>query len=139
MAGFSDEYENEVLSAVFKQASVGLTTLYISLHSVDPADLGGDELSGNGYTREQLDTDATEAAGNWSAVAGGSVTNNADITFGPASGGDWGYITYFGLWDHATLAGATRFVGSGTITGGVTISDTQSLVFSTGNLSFSLD
>ena len=99
MVGLSSKGETAVLTPL-------TTTCYVSLHTADPVDTGGSEVSGNGYARQGPVTFAN--AGSNPTVA----SNSAIVTY-PAATGAWGTITHFGTWDAAT---AGNFRGSGAVT-----------------------
>ena len=99
MVGLSSKGEAAVLTPL-------TTTCYVSLHTADPGDTGGSEISGNGYARQGPTTFAN--AGSNPTVA----SNSAIITY-PAATGAWGTITHFGTWDALT---AGNFRGAGAVT-----------------------
>lgn len=99
MVGLSTKGEAAVLGPL-------TTTCYVSLHTADPLDTGGSEVSGGAYARVGPVTFAN--AGNNPTVA----SNSAILTFAVATAA-WGTITHFGTWDAAT---AGNFRGSGAVT-----------------------
>lgn len=53
MSQIGNFLENELLDAVFSQASYTPTALYLALHTADPLDDGsGAEVSGGSYARQ---------------------------------------------------------------------------------------
>lgn len=103
------------------QPSSAAGSLYISLHSADPADTGDqttNELAYTNYARVGV----ARGTATWTAAAG-SVTNINAITF-PACGTAGGTATYFGIGGSATGTGNLLYSGSLTaslaITNGVT-------------------
>ena len=99
MVGLSSKGETAVLAPL-------TTTCYVSLHTSDPLDTGGSEVSGNAYAR--IGPVAFTNARSNPPVS----SNSAILTFVAATGA-WGTITHFGTWD-AVSAG--NFRGSGALT-----------------------
>ena len=99
MTGLSSKGETAVLTPL-------TTTCYVSLHTADPLDTGGSEVSGNGYARVGPVTFTN--AGNNPTVS----SNSAILTYAAATGA-WGTISYFGLW---TAASGGTYQGSGAVT-----------------------
>jgi hypothetical protein len=109
MAAMSDYLEGEIIKHIFRTGSFTKpTVLAVGLFTGAPADAGGGtEVTGNNYSRAQLNPlDA-----NWAAPAGGNgVTSNATtITFATPSA-TWGTVTHFGIFDAAS-AGNLLFHG----------------------------
>lgn len=96
-------------------------SLYVSLHSADPADTGDQTTSELAYTNYAR-VGVARGTATWTAAAG-SVTNIAAITF-PACGTAGGTATYFGVGGSATGTGNLLYSGSLTaslaITNGIT-------------------
>jgi len=137
---FSNSLEEAVLEWIFKGQSFGAapTTIYVSLHSSAPGDLGTvGELSGGGYARASLAADTATTANNWTAVATSGtaqiIRNNASITF-PTATANWTTATHFGLWDNANT-----FLASGTISGGMTVQSGDAVVLTPNDLEVSAD
>ena len=99
MVGLSTKGEAAVLGPL-------TTSAFVSLHTSDPLDTGGSEVSGGGYARQGPTAFAN--AGNNPTVS----SNSAIVTF-PAATANWGTISHFGVWDAAT---AGNFLGSGAVT-----------------------
>lgn len=110
MSKASDYLENKIIDHIFRGRSfTAPAALYVSLHTADPTDAaGGAEVSGNNYSRAQLNPSDT----NWAATQGGTpaaassgtggqTSNKGVITFATPSG-SWGTVTHFGIWDAAT-------------------------------------
>lgn len=112
----SDYLEDKILNHVCRQASFTMPgALYMALHSADPGDTGGDELTTAGsYTRKACSGDfGTTASGSPS-----SIVNDGAITFGAASA-DWNggnRIEYFSLWDSGPAPGSGNCLVIGTLT-----------------------
>jgi hypothetical protein len=91
----TDAEENRLLDL-----SIPTTGMYLALTSTAPTDAAaGTELSGNGYTRQQMTT---------SAAASGSKSNNAQINYGPVTTADWLTILGYDVYDAAS-AGNRRW------------------------------
>ena len=117
MTGLSSKGETAVLAPL-------TTTAYVSLHTADPLDTGGSEVSGGAYARQGPVTFAN--AGNNPTVA----SNSAIVTF-PAATGAWGTVAYFGLWDAAT---AGNFRGAGALTTPKAVNNGDTARFTAGSL-----
>lgn len=97
------------------------TTVYAALYNGDP-DSGGTEVTGTvGLTRQAV---------SWGAVSSRSVSSNADITFGTASGS--ATATFVVLYDSSTSGAGNQLskksISSASITSGETVT------ISSGNL-----
>lgn len=94
----TDYLEHEVLKWCTGQANTlddGLITPYIALFTTAPTDAGGGtEVSGGSYAR-------VNGAGKFGAPSGGSIANNAAITF-PTPTGSWGTIVAYGIFTAST-------------------------------------
>ena len=117
MAGKSDYLENEILDAVFNNSSFAVAVPYVGLYTAAPTDAGGGtEVSGTSYAR-------VNASAAFPAASGGAISNDAAITF-PESGGSWGTVSHFGIFDASTAGnllywgalGANRVVDGAGIT-----------------------
>jgi len=93
MGTISDYLENELLDHIFNADYTPAATVYIGLGtSVDDESLTG-EPSGDGYAREAIAFDAASSR---------KVENSAQISFGPASGGNWGELSVWAIFDAET-------------------------------------
>ena len=117
MTGLSSAGEAAVLAPL-------TTTAYVSLHTADPLDTGGSEVSGGAYARQGPVTFAN--AGNNPTVA----SNSAIVTF-PQATAAWGLVSYFGLW---SAASAGNFIGSGALTAPGTVNNGDTARFLVGSL-----
>ena len=132
MAGKSDYLEAGLLNVfrgtLFPLAATG--SVYIALHTEDPADDGtGAEVgAGIGYARQEV----TKAGGSWAAPSGepALIDNAAAITFGPATG-DWTTVTHVAIRDADT---AGNLLYSGALTVSKAIGDGDSAEFAIGAL-----
>lgn len=127
MSEASDYVENQILDCYLNQGDITApTAIYLGLHSADPTDDDGGEISGNGYARVAITTKFDAASG-----TGGSLSSNADITGFTASGGDWATVTHIGIHD-ASTAGNLLFHTP--LASSVTVADGDSFQISSGNL-----
>lgn len=127
MSEASDYVENQILDCYLNQGDITApTAIYLGLHSADPTDDDGGEISGNGYARVAITTKFDAAAG-----TGGSLSSNADITGFTASGGAWATVTHIGIHD-ASTAGNLLFHTP--LASSVTVADGDSFQISSGNL-----
>ena len=127
MSEASDYVENQILDCYLNQGNITApTAIYLGLHSSDPTDDDGGEISGNGYARVAI-TDKFDAA----SGTGGSLSSNADITGFTASGGDWATVTHVGI-HTASTAGELLFHTP--LASSVTVANGDSFQISSGNL-----
>jgi hypothetical protein len=78
MPNLSNYLENALINAVLRNtAYTSPTTVYLSLHTGDPAETGANEVTGAGYARQ---------ACAWNAAANGATRNTNAITFPAAAG-----------------------------------------------------
>ncbi len=96
MAGnFTNFLEDAMLEHLFDQTAFVIPDLYVSLHSGNPGETGGYEITGTGYTRVYT------YFGDWILASSGKIQNYEQIDF-PIADGYWGWITYFGLYNAAS-------------------------------------
>jgi hypothetical protein len=137
MSQASDYLENALLDHVLSNtAMTSPTTVYVGLFTSDPstgstdenleAGTLTDEVSGNGYARKSV---------SFGAAADGSATTDANVTFDPASGGDWGEITHIAIIDALTTGNVLFY---GTLTTAKTIQDGDTFQITSGNLTVTL-
>ena len=126
----SDYLETAILNLLFKGTTISLladntattplTSLYVALHTGDPADAGTATTSEAAYTSYAREA-VTRGAG-WT-VAAGSCSPAANIDFTAATGGTE-TITHFSIVDSASGAGNILYHGTVTpnisVTTGVT-------------------
>ena len=136
MSAFSNYLEDKILAWAFEGTAwttAAPTTVYISLHTADPADTGANEVSGGNYARIGVTTGT-----GWNTTTAGtaSSTNAADIVF-PASGTvNWSAtVTHVGIWD-AVTAGNLLF--NGAISPSKTVSSGDVFKFLNGQLTISV-
>lgn len=87
---------NKMLDHIFGVASYTTpgTSIYTSLHTVDPGLTGASEVSGNAYARVQVTA--------WDSPTDGATANTNAITYPTPTPSDWGTITHKGIWDAAS-------------------------------------
>jgi hypothetical protein len=131
MGGFSDYWENKILDHIFGKGSYTPPTIYVGLSTADPTDDGSGlaEPSGNAYARVQT------SASDWNTTSNGSVDNVSDITFAQATG-NWGTITYFALFDTATVG---NMLAHGALSQSKAIGESDIARFEAGDLDISLN
>jgi len=129
MAGFSRTIQRKVLDHVFKRtAYTAETNLYVALFTASA------ECSGTNYEREICNgwdaaTDADPAV----------VKNTAVIDFGNGAA-DWGELTRFAIYNHATDAAAANLVTDITaLTANKTVGAGDPVTFAAGALQVTLD
>lgn len=119
---FSDAVEQNVIDHFLGNSTWAEPTKYLALF------VSGVEVSGNNYSRVQT----TNV--DWNAASAGnpsSADNSAEITFPTATGGDWGNIDEFRIFDAATLGNE---LASGTISPAKTVQDGDTAKFGIGQL-----
>lgn len=126
MSSFSDYLENAALNHVFRNTALtSPTTVYLGLYTVTPTDAGGGtEVSGAGYARQAVAFGAPSA---------GVILNTAIESF-TASGGNYGTIVAFGIFDALTTG---NLLAWGPVTS-ATINDGDTISFAIGAISVSL-
>ena len=120
MGSITNDLEIDLLDHVLENtAYVPASTLYMSLHTVDPGETGSvaNEVSGNGYARTAIA---------FSAAASRQVIQNGQVTFPQVITAPWGTITHFGI--HTANTGAGNMIGYGAFD--------NSIVTEVGNVPF---
>lgn len=92
MSGISNYLEEKLINLVLRNTAYTSpgTSLYVSLHSADPAETGANELSGGSYARVQVSA--------WDAPAGRAIVNTNAIEF-PELTATISTATHMGIWD----------------------------------------
>lgn len=123
MSAKSNYLENKVIDHFLGTSSTSApSNVYLALHTADPTDAGsGAEVSGNGYSRQAI---------TFAAASNGSASSNTAEEF-TASGGAFGTITHFGIWDASTSG---NLLYHGALTASKTIADGDTLRFASGNI-----
>lgn len=117
--GFTVYLRNQLLDQVYG------ATVYLSVHSGAPGQLGLNEASGSGYARAAVTADGAASAGQVDFPAA-----TTDIT---VPSGTW---THWGVWD--AVSGG-NLLDRGTLTPSRTTSSGDVLRFNSGNLHSNLD
>ena len=98
----SNYLENKVIDHFLGTSSTSApSNVYMGLFTSNPTDANsGTELTigSNGYTRQVI---------TFNAASSGSATNSSAETF-TASGGNWGTITHFGIFDASIIIWSTK-------------------------------
>tara|TARA_R100000388_G_scaffold31784_1_gene24893 strand:+ start:394 stop:780 length:387 start_codon:yes stop_codon:yes gene_type:complete len=123
MSAKSNYLELKVLDHFLGTASTSApSAVYLALFTSDPTDAGsGTEVSGNGYSRQAI---------TFAAASSGSAASNSAEEF-TASGGNFGTITHFGIFDASTSG---NLLYHGALTASKTIADGDTLRFASGNI-----
>jgi len=123
MSQKSNYLEGKIIEHVLRNvAYTSPSTVYLSLHTANPdEDASGTELSGNGYSRQAIA---------FGAHSGGACSNSAIESF-TASGGSFGAITHFGIWDAAS---GNNLLYYGAVSPQKTIADGDTLQFAAGSI-----
>jgi len=138
MAGSKSNYlENELLDHVLGDASYSAPgTLYIALYTVATGDSdSGTEVSGNGYVRLAVTNNAT----NFPAASAGAKANGVAFTFATASGGNWGTVVAFGIYDSSTSTGTNNLLYWADLTVSKSVDDGDTAQFNIGDLDVTED
>lgn len=124
----TDYLENLVLKWAFTTNSVTRPTAwYMALFTAACGETGGGtEVSGSGYARQAFTP----------GLSGSVISNSGGQVQFTASGGNWGSITYVGVFDAST---AGNLMLCGPLTTPRTINDGDVLTFSTGTFGFTED
>lgn len=135
MAGFSRLIQQEMLDHLMMVGSYdGPSAIYVALFTAAPSDAAGSgtECGGTNYARV--------AHSGWTAADASSpsgVSNTATVSFPtPGSTTAWGTITHFALFD-ATSVG--NMLAWATLTTAKIISENDTVLFDTGDLTITLD
>ncbi len=120
--------EEELLDHIFGEGAYTPPTWYVGLSTSDPGEAGATlaEPVAMGYARKAVGA---------TTRTGSSVVNDAAIEFAAATG-NWGTITHCALFD--SLSGG-NMLWSGALTVSKTVISGDTVKFSAGALSFSLD
>lgn len=126
MASMSDYLENAALDHVLGTSTfTAPSNLYLALFTANPAEDGtGTEVSGAGYARQEV---------TFGAASSGLASSTNTPTF-TADGGDFGTITHVGIFDASTNGNMLFYAPIATAR---TITDKESIVFQTGDISIS--
>jgi len=110
-----DKVLDHVLATTAYTAPAGV---YLALFTSDPAeDASGTEVSGNGYARESV---------SFNAASGGSATGPTTDTEFTASGGSFGTVSHFAVFDAASSGNMLYY---GALSASKTVADGDSIRF----------
>lgn len=100
--GKGDFLELAVLDTLRGAAWPPYSSVFVSLHTADPGDLGTSEVAaGGGYARVEVPC----VTGSWSdPAAARPMTCQVSVSF-PAATAGWGTVTHFGIWTQAAGGG----------------------------------
>lgn len=128
MSALTDYSENLVLDWLMNTNSVTRPTAwYVGLFTAEPGEAGGGtEVSTGSYARQAV---------TFGSSSGGQVQNTNTVTF-TASGAAYGTVGFVALFD-AVSGGNMLWYGS--LLSAVVLDDRDSLVFSTGEITLSMD
>lgn len=134
MGYISDRIANSLVDELF--GGVGYTppaTLYIGLSLQAPGDAGSSDTppTGSGYARVAKTNNTT----NFPSASSRQKTNGTAVTFPTATGGSWGTVTHWTVYESAT-GGTADFVGWGTLDAPQTVNAGTYLEFGTGSMVF---
>ena len=134
MSAASNFLENAIIEATLRGAAFpAITKTYISLHTNDPTDAGGSEVTTAlwpGYARQDAAKGGAIADG-WTAAADGVSKNALQLIFPVFDGTADLTVTHFAVWD--SLSGGNMLVHAPLQTqrtvqnGDVFVVDTQKL------------
>ena len=130
----ANAYEDDVLDHILgvTQMSYQAGGLYIALFdtSASLANLEANthtgEIAGNGYARTAV---------TFTASSGGATSNNADVTFPNASGGNWGTVRYAAV---MTASTAGSVIVYGQLTADKVVNDGDTFKFNLGDFDISI-
>ena len=127
MAACSNYLEKKILDYVLRdQADWAPATVYLSLHTADPAeDASGAECSGGSYARQAIAFDAAHATA-------GTIANSDIETF---SGMPAATVSHMGIWD-ASSSGNLLFYGA--LTDSKTVASGDTVQFAAGSIVITL-
>ena len=142
MSHMSDYLENQIIDHLFRAATFSKpAALYYALFTAAPSDAGGGtEVSGNNYSRAQLNPSNTNynatqgGTTGASSGTGGQTSNAAAITF-PTPSGTWGAVTHIGVFDASSGGNLLMWAP---LTTAKTINSGDAVSFTAGQFTFTL-
>lgn len=137
MGSLSNYVELEVLDQIFGASDYAEpATLYIGLSKDDVLDdaSGLNEPTGGDYAAVSVANNKTT----WTTAAAGALSNAIEIAF-PTASANWGTVTHFAIWIHATNRTASDLVGHGTLGAPKAIDSGDTAKFAVGELDITLD
>lgn len=129
-SSFGNDLEVMLLNWAFTDAAAPTrpTAWFVSLHTADPGETGGNEMTGTGYARDQatFSDSTTGAAG---------CSNEAEVVFTNSGGTSWTEAVGFGVW---TLLSGGVFLGGGALTANKTVGAGDTATFAIGDLDITM-
>lgn len=127
MASLSDHAETLIANFVANNTTATRPTAWhLALYTAAPNDAGGGtELSGLGYSRQAI---------TFGAASSGVVQNTSTHTF-TASGGSWGTVSHYGIFDASTSG---NLLWHGALTASRTVGDGEQLTVAVGAFSLTI-
>jgi hypothetical protein len=105
MSAASDYTENNVINSLLRGVTFPLPSgIYVGLHTADPTDAGGNEVSTTNwpaYVRKDAAVGGAIASG-WASPSDGVTTNLKQITFPGMNGTSNVTVTHWAIYDAAT-------------------------------------
>lgn len=139
----SNTFENDLLLLLFNNTAITLIgdaagllpsatagSLYVSLHTSDPGEAGGQTTNETSYTNYARQAVARSGAG-WT-VSGDTASNAALLQF-PTCGASGATLTHFGI-GTASSGGAGKLLYSGELSSPLTVSSGIQPQFAIGEL-----
>jgi hypothetical protein len=135
MSDFSNYLENVIVNHFFRNTSTSSpAAVYVALATAisdaETGNAGGTEVP-NSFAYQRT-------AVTFGAPSNGVSTNSGDVTFPTASGGSWGTVTHFAIFDSQTHAAGNALTSWKALTASKTIADGDTAKFTTGNLSLTV-
>ena len=139
MADMTNYLEEEILDFLFRNEAIFSipTTVYVGLHTADPAESGtaAGEVSGGAYVRKSVDgTGGT----NWADPVGVGSTNNVGaITFAQATAA-WGTISHVSIWGTSSGGTTADVFLKGSLTADKPVASGDTFQFAAADLDISM-
>jgi hypothetical protein len=137
-------FENDLWKLIFQATAIAnladdagtspLTNLYVSLHTADPGEAGGQTTSEATYT-SYARVAVARTSGGWT-VTNNSVENAAEIAFPQCTGGS-STVTHFAI--GTAPSGTGKVLISGALTSSVAVSTNITPRFAAGALTATID
>lgn len=135
MGYISDRIANALVDELFGGIAYSPPgTLYIGLSLQAPGDAGATDTpptGAYGYARVAKTNNTT----NFPTAANRTKTNGTAVTFPTATGGNWGTVTHWTVYESAT-GGTADFVGWGSLDASQAVNNGTYLTFATGSMVF---
>ncbi|AAQ54993.1 virion-associated phage protein [Burkholderia phage Bcep22] len=105
MSAASDYTENNVINSLLRGVAFPLPTkTYLSLHTADPGDAGGNEVTTAAwpaYVRKDAEVGGAIGSG-WAPPANGTTTNSNQVIYPAQNGASAITVTHFAIYDAPT-------------------------------------